>query len=97
MNRQQWESHFTKQRESNLTIIEYCSQHQLKYKNFVNAQYRYKSETTKSSFISVVTEHSQTHLSNDKTATIELCYGQTKATLENCTPQWFAQFIKEVM
>ena len=96
MNRKQWEAHFIKQRESNLNVLEYCAQHHLKYKNFINAQYRYKSKTTKS-FISVVTEHSQTQLSNNNITTVQLCCGQAKATLENCTPQWFAQFVKEVM
>ena len=95
MNRQQWEEHFTKQQESSLTIKQYCIANDLKYKNSTGALHRYKTTSVKSSFISVVTE--ACHTTNHPSMKIQVSLDQTEATIENCTPQWFAQFIKEVM
>ena len=95
MNREQWEEHFVKQQESSLNIRQYCVANNLKYKNFTGAQHRYKTASVESSFISVVTASS--HNVSQSSIKIQISLGQTNASIENCTPQWFAQFLKEVI
>ena len=94
MNRKEWEAHFNQQAQSNLSMQEYCEEHALKYSNFTAAKSRYTVTSKSSSFISVVTTP---QIKPKSTASIQITYGKALATIDNCTPEWLAAFMREVV
>lgn len=94
MNRKEWEAHFDQQAQSNLSMQEYCEEHELKYSNFTAAKSRYRVTSKSSSFISVVTPPAT---KSQSTASIQITCGKALATIDNCTPQWLAEFMREVV
>ena len=90
MNRKEWKMHFAEQKDSGLSIQQYCDQHQLKYKNFTGAKSRYATSIEAPSFISVVPP---TTSAQQPVASIQIACGKVSATIEQCTPQWIAHFI----
>ena len=93
MNRKEWEAHFGQQAQSNLSMQEYCEEHELKYSNFTAAKSRYTVTSKSSSFISVVAPP----VKPQSTASIQITCGKALATIDNCTPQWLAEFMREVV
>jgi len=94
MNQKAWEIHFAEQKNSGLNIKEYCDRNNLYFKEFVDAKHLYAPSDEESSFVSVLM---QTPEYQGHRASIKISCGAASATIDKCTPEWFAQFIREVV